>query len=785
MMMVLRLALGLALIAGLAGAQGAPNQKRPYIGYLCAAGGQRGTVVRIIAGGQSLRGAREVIVSGEGVTGEVIRFRRPPWLLSPDERRAVAQHLRRIANRKKNGGARPDQQKKRRAAKKNKTKKSGAAKKELLPLPDHPMLKDLQSLTPKELRRLAYEFLDPRRRSQLSAQIAETVELEITIDRRAEPGDRELRIRTSRGLTNPVLFQVGMLPEFKESEPNDYRTSRQPTVAAPCVLNGQVSFRDLDRFRFRARQGQMLVIEAQARRLVPYLADAVPGWFQATLALYDAAGNELRFVDDHRFDPDPVLLFDVPEDGDYVLEIRDAIHRGREDFVYRVTVAERPFVLAMFPLGAKAGSSTTAKIEGWNVEGEKVRLRTRRGSDEIREVIWSRANLRANPVLYAVDDLPERIEAEPNDEANEAQWLPIPTIVNGRIARPGEVDWYRFRGRVGQEIVIEVNARRLGSPLDSLIQLTDAAGHNVAWNDDHPDKSAGLVTHQADSYLRAKLLATESYYIRVTDAQRQGGASFAYRLRVSKPRPDFAVIVTPASVNVPAGGCAPITVHVVRRDGFDGEIGLSLPDAPRGLSLGGARIPAGCDRIRMTLSAPAARRAWHSPPVALEIVARGRLGSRTVRRATIPAEDMMQAFGLRHLVPARQLLVDVTGLWRKLPPLRLRTDRPVRIPLGGSAEVDVIASGLPALANVEFKLADPPKGITLGAVRATRDGVALTLLAERGQAIAGTADNLIVEARIRLPVRPPKKKSKKAKAAPKTRVEVIVLPAVPCVVIDK
>jgi len=336
--------------------------------------------------------------------------------------------------------------------------------------------------------------------------------------------------------------------------------------------------------------------------------------------------------------------------------------------------------------------------------------------------------------------------------------------------------------------VVEVHARRLGSPLDSLIQLTDAAGFVLAWNDDHPDKRAGLVTHQADSYLHAKLLATETYYVRVADAQRRGGGAFAYRLRVSKPRPDFAVIVTPASVNVPSGGCAPITVHVVRRDGFDGAIELSVPDAPRGLSLSGARIPAGSDRIRMTLSAPSASRVRHSQPIPLTIKARAKLGGKTVQHMAVPAEDMMQAFGLRHLVPAKQLLVDIIGVWRRVLPWRLRDTRSVRIPLGGEAEVEFIAARLPPLADIEFQLIEPPKGIALGAARMTRDGVALTLLAERGKAAGGLVDSLIIEVRMQLPAPPARGKKakkqggKKGKAAPRKRVEHVLLPAVPFVV---
>jgi len=51
------------------------------------------------------------------------------------------------------------------------------------------------------------------------------------------------------------------------------------------------------------------------------------------VTLFDAQGRELAYDDDYRFHPDPVLHYEVPKNGDYVLEIKDAIYRGREDFV--------------------------------------------------------------------------------------------------------------------------------------------------------------------------------------------------------------------------------------------------------------------------------------------------------------------------------------------------------------------------------------------------------------------------------------------------------------------
>ena len=96
---------------------------------------------------------------------------------------------------------------------------------------------------------------------------------------------------------------------------------------------------DVDRFRFTAEKGQKLVIETHARSLIPYLSDAVPGWFQATLSLYDNKGNEVAFVDDYRFNPDPVMFYEIPKSGEFELKICDSIYRGREDFVYRVAIS--------------------------------------------------------------------------------------------------------------------------------------------------------------------------------------------------------------------------------------------------------------------------------------------------------------------------------------------------------------------------------------------------------------------------------------------------------------
>ena len=100
------------------------------------------------------------------------------------------------------------------------------------------------------------------------------------------------------------------------------------------------------------------------------------------------------------------------------------------------------------------------------------------------------------------------------------------------------------------------------------------------------------------------LPAAGAYYLHLYDAQHQGGPEYAYRLRIGPPRPDFELRIVPSSVNARAGAAVPITVHALRRDGFNGPIDLELKDAPAGFSLSAAKIPAGAAKVRLTLTVP-------------------------------------------------------------------------------------------------------------------------------------------------------------------------------------
>jgi hypothetical protein len=662
----------LATAALLAMASAAAAQNRPYIGYVYPAGGQQGTTFRIKIGGQNMDGVNGAVVTGEGATGKVLEVFRK---LGPQEITLLNEQLEVFRKRVPERAW---------AKLTEATQGSDAMMSSEIGMASKDMMSEMSSGEQRPAIHVENLGISPKIvnvvthiRSQMSeyvlrpesAAISSLVIAEITIAPGAAPGKRELRINSPRGVSNPMVFYVGQLPEASRApmlvselqvlgkEALALRRQRSSDTAErritiPCTVNGQVANGEVHHYRFSARKGQRLVFSTSARELVPFIADAVPGWFQPVLALYDAKGKEVAYDDDYYFDPDPLILFEVPKDGEYVMKINDAIYRGREDFVYRVTIDETPMVTSIFPLGAQAGTSPSIAMKGWNLDGARLNLPAEGAKPGVHFLRATKGDRQSNRIPFALDTLPECLEKEPNNDVEHAQKVEIPVIINGRIDRPDDWDVFQFYGHGGQTIVTEVMARRLNSPLDSVLRITDAQGALVGINDDHDDPEAGTRTHYADSYLMVTLPHDGTYYVHLGDVARNGGEEYAYRLRISEPRPDFALRVAPSSVFLRKGNSSAVSIYIYRKDGFAGPIKVFLKDPPEGILASTAFIAGKEPVAKLNIKA-----GFDINPGLFNLVIQGSAisGADEIVRDAVPAEDRMQAFLWRHLVPAQEL----------------------------------------------------------------------------------------------------------------------------------
>ncbi len=630
------------LAAGLADAQRAKKSKHPHIGYAYPAGGQQGAVFSATVGGQHLQGATNVFVNGEGIKVEIVRY----------SVRYEPRRLRNMFNNLKNTEAMLEG-KEGKELKKIERRLANVKKQiSLLEVPE--------GVDPFD-REAVVKLYRIDNKEQFNPQISERLRVRVTIDPKAAPGEHELRVNTSAGLSNPIYFQVGSLGEVGEAEPNDdHMAPGLQQVPVPCIINGQVRPGDIDHFRFKARRGQSIVVDVAARKIIPYLADAVPGWFQAVVAIYDEDGNEVAYQDDYKFNPDPVLFFEVPKNGTYTLSIHDSIYRGREDFIYRIAVGELPFITRIFPLGAQRGQTVDIVLAGKNLPRTRLTGKLPEEDADVRHISVRKGGYRSNLMPFAVGEIPEMFEAEPNNSTNEGQSIELPLLVNGRIQQSGDRDVFSFQGEKGDTVSIEVIARRLNSPLDSMVSLSGPGLGKPVRNDDYVSKDkhlhlgAGLVTHHADSYLLQKLPATGTYFVEIGDTQSKGGLDHGYRLRISPAKPDFELRMEPSGLNIAPGGTAMFTVHVLRKEGFAGKIALYAVELPPGYAMSSAVVPAESDTARFTITAD---RDIADRFVNLQIAGMGLINGNKVSRPVAPVDDQMQAFLYRHLVPAQELIL--------------------------------------------------------------------------------------------------------------------------------
>ncbi|MEI7905635.1 MAG: hypothetical protein WCI43_09545, partial [Candidatus Firestonebacteria bacterium] len=289
----------------------------PHLGFVYPAGGRQGSVLEVEVGGKAIKNASGVIVNGSDVYAVIL----PEEILAP--------------------------------------------------------FGEVSGESKETFKKREKVFQDKKaKKNRRNDPFPETLLLRIAILDRAEPGERELRLITPGGLSNRVAFRVGTLTEAQELEPNNRKDQANEVKSLPAVLNGQILAGDTDCFKIPGKKGQLLTLKAEARSLKPFMADAVPGWFQASMALYDSKGAELCHSDNFLFNQEPLLFYEVPENGDYTVEIRDSIYRGREDFVYRIAVGELSYITRCFPLGAQAGSTAVVSIYGKNLDRQTTEVNT-------------------------------------------------------------------------------------------------------------------------------------------------------------------------------------------------------------------------------------------------------------------------------------------------------------------------------------------------------------------------------------------------------------------------
>ncbi len=412
--------------------------------------------------------------------------------------------------------------------------------------------------------------------THLESVAANAIKTRLAVAPDCRLGLHQLRVRTATGISNLRTFSVGAMPEIKEAEPNNDFLQPQK-IALDTTVNGVVENEDVEYFAVEAKKGERITAEIEGLRLGNF-------FFDPYVAILDTKRFELARSDDAPLlRQDCIASIVAPQDGVYIIQVRETSFAGNGACLYRLHVGHFPRPTAVFPFGGKPGETVDVQWLGdlLGPRAEKLPLPTAAAStfgifaQDERGISPS-----ANP--FRLTDLNNVLEAEPNNAAAQATSGEAPLAANGVISQPSDVDWFKFTAKKGQVNDVRVFARSNGSPLDAVLNIFRNNGATaVVGNDD----SGG-----PDSYLRFTVPEDDTYFILVQDHLNQGGADYVYRVEVGPVRPvltlgvsersQFVDIVAP----VAQGNRFAFLVNAQRAD-FGGDLNLEFKDLPPGVTV--------------------------------------------------------------------------------------------------------------------------------------------------------------------------------------------------------
>lgn len=405
------------------------------------------------------------------------------------------------------------------------------------------------------------------------------IRVAITLAADVPPGSYALRVATPNGISNAVLVGVDdLIPQ----------PFGQPVQRLPAAVTSTLGGSDTARITFTGKKGQRIVVEIDARRLGSAL--------DPVLELFTADRRQIAWaMGSPLLGGDARLEAALSADGSYTVDVHDVLYQGAAPGFFRLKVGELRYADLALPLGVQRKAGGKVELIGnlTGVGSEPVSATT--------DAVFVPAPLPRltgltgpAPALVAGDD-PEVLQGP--QPAGKLQEVTAPAAINGRLATAGAEDRYKLLVKAGERLRFDVWARRLGSPLDGVLTITNESGAGLASSDDRPDTIDPGLDFTVPAGVKAVIVG-------IRDEQGRGGPSFVYRIAVTPlARPDVGLTVLEDRALVPQGGVALLRVQV-QRNGFSGPIRLSVPGLPTGITLSAPEIPAGATEALLSLAAP-------------------------------------------------------------------------------------------------------------------------------------------------------------------------------------
>src|SRR5262245_25871903 len=442
------------------------------------------------------------------------------------------------------------------------------------------------------------------------------IKIHFTVAPDAVPGVRDFRIITPQGASTVGQIVIARDQIVSESADNDTAAKAQE-ITLPATACGTIEkAEDLDFFKFKVEAGTALTFHVRSQRLLNRLHD-MQIRVDPMITLRNAAGGTLATSDNY-FAGDPLLYYKFEQAGEYLIEIRDVRYQGNGDWTYSIEINNRPFITQALPLAVKPGAETKLTLVGYNLPADAATV-LNLPAESPAGVRWVSPPVGGQPAnefavfvtgLATVAEAPLSAAPAPADAAANpaatAQPFTVPSVLNGRIESPGEIDRYAFDAKAGDKLSFEVFARRAWSGLDPIIRILNDKGGAISEADD-------MVYHRvssADSWLENwSAPADGKYILEIRDLHLRGGPQYTYAVQVTRAEPYFLLEADTDKTLLAPGVNAAFYVRGLRKNGFAGDIQLGVEGLPPGVTAVAGKILGnandGCVVLLAAADAPA------------------------------------------------------------------------------------------------------------------------------------------------------------------------------------
>ena len=444
--------------------------------------------------------------------------------------------------------------------------------------------------------------------------------IQLEIAPTAHLGVHSLRLVCARGVSDAIRFRVVEAPVVVETTDPHSAASQAQAVSLPALVSAKLGTAgELDYYSFRARRGNELRFEVFTKVFEELgFKNRLEEDFEPRLALYRPGGSWLNpdrptrvlLEEERSSDLMPIEArgtYRVAQDGQYLLEVSSLFGKGSPDSSYLLRIAaggERP-----------AWEDESAQLKGeW--QGRSFR---RRLQDNWMKILQSRtvdaangskaeseagSSTQATGARPGEEEAPSQVvrlstrpasvaEQELDDPAAEAPEVSVPSVLAGRIDRPGDVDRFKFRVKAGQKLAFEIETPQVRPPhFNPRLGVVDSENRELFSN---IHRRLSLYNSEAYPHVFLKRLEPKAihtferegeYVLEIRDiTSRYGDHRYAYRVLLRSQIPHLGAVSVKEGdrINLIRGKSKKLTVTTAHEEGFSGDVSFTLTGLPEGV----------------------------------------------------------------------------------------------------------------------------------------------------------------------------------------------------------